>query len=934
MTERWARLEQIFHEAGALPEADRPRFLEQACASDHDLRRAVERMLRHADTHYLDTPGVDVSPARVPGTLTGRRFGAYEVGALIGAGGMGEVYRARDTLLGRAVAIKVLPPECLADPARRSRFEREARILASLNHPNIACIFELETSTDVPAIVMELVEGETLSSRIAASPVPLRELVPLATHMADALEAAHEAGIVHRDFKPENVRVTQAGVVKVLDFGVATIARDRGAEPAGADHRTKEGTVLGSAPYMSPEQARGRPVDRRTDIWAFGCVLFEMISGRRAFAGETWSDTVVAVLEREPDWTALPGRAPAALVDLIRRCLEKDPRQRLRDVGDARLELERLMTQSPMSPGRRPMRSAIALAATAAVFAALGAAVRPWLTARGEDAPAPLTAFALELHESEEVRGHPAISPDGGVVAYESERDGVSRLSVRSLGATDARPLAGTEGGSAPFFSPDSQHLAFFAEGKLKRMPIAAGLPYDVCAARTPRGGSWGEDDFIVFADGLNSGLLRVPASGGTPQPFTTLAADEANHRYPHVLPGGRGVLFTVVTKKTDFRIAGLRNGATQHQILLPDGRDAQFGGGRLVYGSAKGEVFSAPFDPVRFTITGRPAAQQERPGGAGVAGDLALSVARNGTMVYVPRHTFPRRLAIADRNGSIQPVQDAPIREYDGPKLAPDGTKILVSVRAGILEEDVWLYDRRGRTLRRLTSDGNSRHGIWTPDGLGVTFDRRSGGTDNAFLVSASADNDAAATQLTHAAVYGGVGGWVGHDLVFSAVDPRTRDDIWIVTPERPDSARPLIVRDRIQWGRPSPDGRWLAIVSDETGAFEVYLTTLPTPGPLTRISSGGGTEPAWSPSSDELFFRKDGEIFGVRMSNKGPSSATARATGIKGFARGQPGLADYDVFADGSFLILEDERPATASTAIVVLNWVRAVDRWSSDR
>jgi serine/threonine-protein kinase len=581
--------------------------------------------------------------------------------------------------------------------------------------------------------------------------------------------------------------------------------------------------------------------------------------------------------------------------------------------------------------GRRSMWTGLVLAAAAVGFTALGVAIQPLIGTPVDDAAGPLTAFALELDANERVNGHPAISPDGRLVVYQSshEDDAVGRLRLRSLDTTDARTLPGTERGSEPFFSPDGQHLAFFADGKLKRMPVAGGLPHDVCAAATPRGGSWGEDGFIVFADGLDAGLFRVPASGGTAQPFTTLAADEANHRYPHVLPGAQSTLFTAVAKDSAFRIAVQRSGATGHEVIVPDGQNAKFGAGRLVYASASGEVFSAPFDPAGSKITGPPAAHRER-ARAQVVGHFALSVARNGTMVYLPYQPFPRRLAIVDRHGSIRPILEAPVREYDTPRLSPDGSQILVSIRVGILEQDVWVYDLRGRTLRRLTTNGNSRRALWTPDGHALTFDKRYGGGDNAFLMSASARSDEGATQITHAPVYGGAAGWVGNDLLYGQKDAKTPGDIWIVTRGVRDTARPLSVGERIQWGRPSPDGRWLAIVSNETGVYEVYLTTLPTPGPRTRISSGGGTEPVWAPSGEELFFRQNDEIVGVRVSKTGPLPGPRRSTRIKGLAAASDAnLSKYDVFADGSFLILLDERPPTAPKPTVMLNWALALDK-----
>jgi serine/threonine-protein kinase len=935
MTGRWGRLERIYHEAGALPEAERPRFLEQACADDPALRREVETMLRHADTRYLEEPiAAAVSATPTVGSMTGRQLRVYEIGEVMGAGGMGEVYRARDTRLGRDVAIKVLPTEWLADPGRRSRFEREARVLASLNHPHIAHIHELDTSTDVPALVMELVEGETLRERITVGPIPIREILVLARQMADGLEAAHEAGVIHRDFKPENVKITSTGMVKILDFGIAKSAGDRGAAPTITDHRTKDGAVLGTAPYVSPEQARSKPVDRRTDIWAFGCVLYEMATGCRAFAGNTWSDTVVAILEHEVDWRALPADAPAALIGLIRRCLEKDPRQRLRDMGDARLELDALVTQpTPPRAVSMPARRFLAVAGAVIASVGVGISLGRWLSGARDRAIVPRVAFSIRLPDGDSlVVGHPiAISPDGLKIVYAASRNGRKQLYVRALDHDEGVALPGTNDAELPVFSPDGRSLAFAAEGKLKRTAVDGGVPAVICDAPNPRGIAWGSDDRIVFAPDPTSGLMRVRASGGAAEPITTLdtAKGERSHRWPHVLPSGN-IVFTVSGGIHDVRIDGQSIRSGRRTMLIADATNAYYlRTGYLLYVNGRGETFMAPFDAERMAVSGPPVAVPERPAQVGTSGDLAITASSGGTLAYVPFELPSRAMVVVSPDGSSHPLS-APARAFRSPRVSPDGRRIAAVIQNGLIDRDIWVFDVERETVTRVTLDRSSDTPLWTHDSATLAFSSRESGVGSIRLQMVDTNRTPGILTAT-GPVASTPHSWLpdSRTLLYSVgATAFESDTLWTVTAgTQPRSVALPASRSSLRYFYGlSADGRWLAYDSNETGRWEVYITAFPGPGITKQVSQNGGESAAWAKAESVLFYRRPGGIERVRVGPDG--SVTTPVVALTGdFFQGDredaPAFVDYDVWPDGSFLMLKNERPPSPARIQVVVNW-----------
>jgi hypothetical protein len=637
----------------------------------------------------------------------GSRIGVYTITAPIGEGGMGQVFRARDTKLDRDVAIKILPERFAHDADRLARFQREARTLAALNHANIAGIYGFEENGGLTALVMELVEGEDLSQRIARGAIPIDDALPIAKQIADALEAAHEQGIIHRDLKPANVKVRPDGTVKVLDFGLAkamepmsTSSGNAMNSPTLSLHATMGGVILGTAAYMSPEQARGKTVDKRADIWAFGTVLFEMLTGRRAFAGEDITDTIVLVVSKEPDWSALPTPTPVALRRVLKSCLKKDAKVRMRDIGEARIALDQSITGAPddvsapasLTAAVVPAwRSALPWAVVGALAIGLALVVGLWAPWRKASLSAPMRLSAdlgADVSITIGLGNAMSLSPDGGIVAFVAQSaSGRRQLYVRRLSQVQATPLSETDAAApGPFFSPDGQWIAFFADGKLKKIATAGGAAVTLCDARAGRGGAWGEDGTIVFQPSTTGSLMRVSSAGGAPEPLTFLGDGEVTQRWPQVLPGGNAVLFTSSRDSGAFEDANLvvQSLPTGPRTVVQRGgyHGRYLPSGHLVY-LHEGTLFAAPFDLDRRTVTGPPMPALESVTSNALSGGAQFAVSASGTLVYLPGETIGGGLPIhwMDHEGKTTPLRATPAI-WSNLVFAPDGRARLTDYR------------------------------------------------------------------------------------------------------------------------------------------------------------------------------------------------------------------------------------------------------------
>jgi serine/threonine-protein kinase len=874
----------------------------------------------------------------------GSRLGAYEILTLIGQGGMGEVYRARDSRLGREAAIKILPSDVAADPDRLARFEREAQVLASLNHPNIAHIYGVDDSSGTPALVMELVEGPTLADRIAKGPIPLDEALPIAKQIAEALEAAHEQGVIHRDLKPANIKVRPDGTVKVLDFGLAkafgpatTSAGNATMSPTLSIHATQAGIVLGTAAYMAPEQARGKPVDRRADIWAFGCVLYEMLTGRRAFGGDDMSVTLAAVIMKEPEWTALPSDMPIGVRRLLSRCLKKDPKERLRDVADARSDLGEFLTEptepvtvTPIVPAsplwRRPIAVAAAMVTTAigtgviVWFAMQPTVARPRVSRLTITSPSPATLSLNGL--SRDV----ALTPDGTRILYLGANG--TTLFVRPLAELAATPLVRGTALQDPFVSPDGEWVGFFDGFTLLKVAITGGPAVRVAQFDTiERGATWAADGTIIMAtSSLTTGLQRVSADGGTPTVLTRPDREhgEVDHLWPEVLPGGQAVLYTVTATKGGLdaaSIAVLDLPSGRSTILLRGGTNAHYvASGHLVYGAA-GMLRAVGFDLGRRRVVGESTPVEPRVL-TNQTGAVEAGVAHDGTLVYVSGSAGERTLVWVDRQGRETPLA-APPRVYLLPRLAPDGTRIAVTITGETV--DLWLYELARGTLSRLT-DGTSANGtpIWTADGRRVVFASTRAGAPNLF--TQAADGTGPVERLTESPnnqVPTGVspdGRWV----VFNEAASRTGLDVLAVRLDGPHQIIPLVqtsVDERN--GIVSPDGRWLAYEANDTGAFEIYVRPFPD---VSRghwqVSTSGGTQPLWAGGGQELFYlAPDGTLMRVAVAG-GPAWTAGAPTKVAEGRYvvntvGNLSPRNYDIAPDGQrFLMIKAGGSDTTGT------------------
>jgi eukaryotic-like serine/threonine-protein kinase len=973
---RWRQIESLYHAARQRTPEARAAFLAGACDNDEELRREVESLLAQpvSAEGVLDGPALAVAAQTrsdpVGSSLVGRRLGVYEVVAPLAAGGMGVVYRAHDTRLRRDVALKVLPREFTADPERLARFEREARVLAALNHPNIAAIFgveEIEPASDpeqqATALVLELVEGDTLAERIQRSAgrrsvgLPFDDTLTIALQIADALDAAHDKGIVHRDLKPANVKITPAGVVKVLDFGLAKLVPAVEADhvratdtPTMTVDGTRQGLIVGTAAYMSPEQARGHAVDKRTDIWAFGCVLYEMLTGRAAFARETITDTLAAVLEREPDWSALPSSTSALVRRLLEHCLNKDPKRRLRDIGDVRLQLDDPLTTDggatsrPNTARQWPSRARWMLASAALVILGIGATVL-WMRVRsvGGDALPSLTRTTVMLSPNEQLdtlnSAQPlALSPDGRRLVYVARREGIARLYLRDLAAFEAKPIAGTEGAQYPFFSPDGEWVAFFAGKKLKRVSISGGSPVPICdVAVVGRGGTWGLDGTIVFDRGGEPGLMRVSANGGTPERVTSRdhSMDARNLMWPQFLPDGRALVATV--GQGDIAQLAVLSFDTGTWHPLGRGLQAHYlPSGHFVFhapGVREGELRAVDVEQF-LAPRGEPVSVLDGVFRSENGGGAYFAIAQSGTLVYAPG-SHARTLVRVDRNGRRTPLLDEH-RGFRHPRISPDGRSVAVAIDPR--PSQVWVYDIARRTRVQLATTGHSVGPLWTPDGRRVTYSTNVGRDPRGFmdLYWRMADGSTVAERLLARDDSQYAQSWSrdGQLLVFTDDTPANGSDI-LVLPLNGDP-RPLIATPANEYEpRLSPDGRWIAYHSDESGSPEVYVRPFPNVNDRKwTVSTSGGGWPVWSPTGRELFYMNGTTMMAVPIE----SSTAAFAAGAPvplfngPFETGSP---QFDVSPDGtSFVMVEADPNARPTQVHVVLNWAEEVKRLASAR
>ncbi|HSD66174.1 MAG TPA: protein kinase [Vicinamibacteria bacterium] len=882
----------------------------------------------------------------------GVRIGPYEITAAIGAGGMGEVYRATDAKLGRDVALKLLPEAFAADPDRLSRFEREAKLLASLNHPGIAHVYGFESAplpdgTHAHFLAMELVEGEDLAERLKHGAVPVDEALGIAKQVAEALEEAHEKGIVHRDLKPANIKVTPEGKAKVLDFGLAKAwSGNGGALSGGAPHLsqsptlartgTAAGLVLGTAAYMSPEQARGKAADRRADIWSFGVVLYEMLTGRRLFDGETVSDVLASVLTREPDFAALPQTVPAHVEDLLRRCLVRDPHERLQSIGDARLALSggpvlaRPRPGPTPAPARRQWTWALPWGLAVVLAVVLVALLRrpaPLAEAVTAALPPPSgTGFDLRGRGP----GPVAFSPDGSRVAFAAQgKDFITLLYVRRVADGQVTGYPGSEGAQFPFWSPDGRWIAFFSrsDGKLKKVPVEGGPPLTICRALNGKGGSWGRDDVIVLAPSSGVGLHRVPASGGEPVPFIPLADPYNSHRHPRFLPDGRRFLFLARSGRVGQSAVflGSVDGSPPREVMLSE-TQAEYAAGHLLF-VRESVLMARPFDLASGTVSA-----EARPVADGVleiptAAFAAFSASGTGRVAYHSGEMqAPVPIELRDRRGALVRSVGTP-GMYRSPAFSPDGRWIAATGHPHVREDnhDVWLFDTTGRSVVRFTIEPTEEmDAVWSPDGKALFFAANVKGPHDLYRKRL---DGAHAADLVYQAPGVQKPSSVSRDgrhlLVNSEAGERSA---LVVLDLGTGQARPLregAFNDA--HGSLSPDGRWLLFESDETGRPEIYVTPFPGPGRTFPVSTDGARNPDWRGDGREIVYAAlDGRVLAVPALPEGDTFRVGAATELFRTAPPQRDYREWSMSRDAQrFAIVPTGVLEAKNELRLIVNW-----------
>ena len=904
--------------------------------------------------------------------MIGRTLAQFEIKAKLGEGGMGEVWLAQDTKLGRQVALKILPAEVAGDAERMARFEREAKVLASLNHQNIAHLYGLESiAPDAGAgadsdaarttfLVMELVEGEDLSAKIERGPVPVEEAVAIALQIAHALEAAHEQGIVHRDLKPANIKLRTDGTVKVLDFGLAkawdtqTNDASLSLSPTLTQHATAAGVILGTAAYMSPEQAAGIAADRRADIWAFGVVLWEMLTGHKLFEGETVSHVLASVLKDEIEVDALPDETPPRINGLLERCLRKKPRERLQAIGDARIVLEEELADpgGGGATGSTVVETAEAGAASrsaglAWVVAALGllaaAVLAVWMVLE-KPPETPVVRFTVEpppesSFDLEPVRPGPvAVSPDGTKLVFAAVgADGTDRLWIRTIDEVEARPLTGTENAQYPFWAPDSRHIGFFDGSSLKRLDSSGGLPLKLCEAPNGKGGSWGPDGTIIFAPNSDTPIHAVSQAGGESEPVTAFDEDRGDdsHRHPWFLPDGRSFLFLARFPEGNESGQAIMVGSLDGDAPVEIGRSpaaAAYASGHLLY-LRESTLMARPFDPSSHEFGGEavPVVEQVAMLASGTARGV-FSASETGTLVTQAGLTQAGAiLRWRDRGGELIAEVGEPGRLY-AIELSPDGA--LAAVVVGDPESgngDLWILELERGLLTRFTSDAGQEYApLWSPDGSEIVYTSNAEGSYR--LVRKAVESSGAGDVLLESEGNLVATDWgpEGRSLLLTAQRKKTTWDQLVLELDGEPASTELIVTEFGEGGgRLSPDGGWILYQSDASGRFEVYVQPFPGPGRVLRASTSGGLWPRWSADGSEIYYQSyAGAVMAVPV--RGAGSGITLAPAVELF--GGPSMEDggqYDVGGDGRFLVIEPIAEQEPEPVLVLMNWPGVLDR-----
>ncbi len=899
--------------------------------------------------------------------MVGTTISHYKVIEKIGQGGMGEVYRAEDTNLSRDVAIKVLPEQFTKDPQGLARFEREAKLLASLNHPNIAAIYGFEEADDVRFLSMELVPGENLAERVAKGPVPVEEALEICRQIAEGVEAAHEKGVIHRDLKPANVKVTPEGKVKILDFGLAKAFEDEipvtdiSQSPTLTEEMTRAGVILGTAAYMSPEQAKGKEVNKQADIFSFGTILYELLTGKRAFQGETITEILAKILEAEPNWKALPQNTPIRIKELIEDCLEKAPDDRLRDIGNARIQIKRAL-KDPVSPvevasAAPPVQQRWVLTVGLVVGAAV-AGLAVWLLIQPSAPEQRLNRFVITPSMDApflDTRSNDlAISPDGRHVVYKGPGKGGLQFYLRSLDDFEDRVIPGTEGAvGAAFFSPDGESIGFFADGTLKKVSLSGGSPITLCEIGSggPQG-SWSTEDTIVFSEGGTVSqqavvlLYQVPAAGGereilaTPNPDK----DEGMYHQPHFLPGGKAVTLSVrprlalrQTYNVDGSIAVLSLDTGEQRIIVENGYHAYYvETGHLIYRrSGTSNLMAVPFDLTSLQVKGDSVQVLQ-----GISGEpnADYAVSENGTLVYIPgapAGSHEHSLVWVDRQGT-ETLMTQEKGDFSNPRISPDGKQVAVNIRESSGQRYLWLYDVEDDSFSRLTFDGGGTPS-WSPDGQWLIFQH--GDLGEYGMARQPADRSRPMEKLTSGPNRQNANSWSpdGQVVAFSE-NPRPSQDIGIYSLDGDGEPEYILTSPADECcAKFSPDGKWLAYVSNELGQRHVYVRPYPELDVKWLISDSdeGGDQPVWSPDGKELFYRSRDKMMVVSIQVKDQTLDTGKPRvlfeGSYASHSNPPGMQYYDISPDGQrFLMMKEEQRQEAQSEIrVIQNWSEELKR-----